>query len=419
MSTPPLPASPLRAAPPTRARRGPARGGLLRYIGGVISALALLLLLIWVFGKTVSDQWLYSQYLAWIPTPVLLAPALTCIALGLPARRLRHDGARARIIPALHTGAAIFGVIATFHFVFFELHMLRALGGAATPSEASSIRLLQWNGSYNDVENWSGAYADLAPGRLPDVFLITTSQRPGPVHASAASLGPGYQLARDDSFVVVSRLPITYFKWLQLNLNTFAGPTSLQAQNDENTTDQVDPNIRRPARNWLIRVWNHWASTFGIPPRQFAQGESGFIQVVTIDTTAVLGRPTTIWFIDLPSDPFVFRWEIARYSRYAIDRMMRTTNPENGGPLLPPADIIIGDTNIPRGSASLDVLTGGMPHAYDQAGWGLVATWPRVMPMLHIDHTFIVKGLRAATYSIVRPPVSDHCMQVVDVVRER
>jgi hypothetical protein len=181
----------------------------------------------------------------------------------------------------------------------------------------------------------------------------------------------------------------------------------------------VDPALARPARNWLRRVWNRYGPSIGLPYRLFPQGEIGYVMPVTLDTTVVLGRPITVWFIDLPSDPFIFRWELARFAQARIEEFKTQTNPRTGTPLLPDADLILGDTNVPRGSASLGLITAaagpGFEHAFDQAGRGLVATWPRAWPALHIDHAFVAPWLRAAGYWVGEPPVSDHLFQIIDI----
>jgi endonuclease/exonuclease/phosphatase family metal-dependent hydrolase len=89
------------------------------------------------------------------------------------------------------------------------------------------------------------------------------------------------------------------------------------------------------------------------------------------------------------------------------------------GPGFPPADLIMGDFNIPRGSASLRQAAQGYPHAHTQAGHGHAGTYPRHRPLVHIDHMFIGPALRARRYQVVDGGVGSHRMQVLDVALDR
>lgn len=453
------PASP--ASPPSRSARSPRsprRGGVLRYVGGVLTLLALVLVGLWAFGKIVSDRWLYSQYIAWIQPWMLLLPALVLLALGLPCRRARRDGSRSRVLRPLHTITSALALAGVLHLALIDLRLYRAPFGRAQRTPAT-LRIAHWNAVMPDQETWAGSYESVAGaaggaggagggatggvgnatlGTRPDVFFLTTSQFADAMEQSAASLkGAGYTLAYNPPFTVWSRYEILYAELIPLGMSRPGGPTEIVpeggppassgtaasgkegAGGGEAPSDGprgLDSSIRGPARNWLFRWWNTTGRSLGFPRRRFPQGELGYVMPVTLDTTAVLGRPITVWFIDLPSDPFVFRWEIARFARARFDELTKETNPRTGTALLPPPDLILGDTNIPRGSASLGLLTGpGFEHAFDQCGYGLAATWPRALPLLHLDHTFVGAGLRARAYRLVDPPVSDHWMQVIDV----
>lgn len=88
---------------------------------------------------------------------------------------------------------------------------------------------------------------------------------------------------------------------------------------------------------------------------------------------------------------------------------------------LPSADILLGDSNTPRGSISLEELTRAAfadkvtpVHA---AGSATLATWPRPPRVPRIDHCYLIPELRAERYGVVDPGVSDHMAQVVEVAR--
>lgn len=431
-STPSAPSGPVSGAPARRARwrakggggggrgRG-GGGGWLRWTGFAFCLLACVPLGLWTFGRVVSDAWGYSQFVSWIPTWMLLLPALALIALGLPARRTRPDGRPARVLGNIYRVVAAWGAIAVVHFTFIEHHLHRAVLGAGAPGGGvGAVRLFQWNAQLPDADALQGGYGALAlkHGRLPDVFFISTAQSRERIDESSESLrAAGYHPALYPPFVVWSKYKVTYFEFIQFFMNNPGGPTE-PITDAQDRPSAVDASIRRPARWRLIRWYNTYAPMLGIPARRFPQGEIGYILPVTIDTTAELGRPITIWYIDLPSDPFVFRRDIVEFARAKCERWVKEINPRTGTPLLPPPDVIIGDTNIPRGSWSLGQFWSGMHHAYDDAGWGLSATWPRAFPLMHIDHTLLSPWLKATGYKVGEPPVTDHWFQIVDIEKK-
>jgi endonuclease/exonuclease/phosphatase family metal-dependent hydrolase len=80
-------------------------------------------------------------------------------------------------------------------------------------------------------------------------------------------------------------------------------------------------------------------------------------------------------------------------------------------------DLVAGDFNTPRGSWSIGQLVGLMRHAReDGAGAGVIVTYPRAAPLLHIDHLFVGAKLRARGYRVLDPGVGRHWAQVAEVV---
>lgn len=403
-----------------RAKHGGAKrgggGGFLRLLGFALCLIACVPLGLWTIGRLVSDAWGYSQFVSWIPTWMLILPALVLTALALPARRTRPDGRPARVVANVYRAVAAWAALSVLHFAFIEHRLHRAILGAGAPGPGA-VRLFQWNAQLPDSDALQGGYGALAlkHGRLPDVFFISTAQSADRIDDSSESLkAAGYHPALYPPFVIWSKYKVLHFDFLQFFMNNPGGPTEpiTDAQDRPGT---VDASIRRPARWRLIRWYNTYAPMLGIPARRFPQGEIGYILPVTIDTSEPLGRPITIWFIDLPSDPFVFRRDIAEFARAKCEQWVKETDPRTGKPRLPLPDVIIGDTNIPRGSWSLGQLWGDMHHAYDDAGWGLCATWPRAFPLMHIDHTLLAPWLKATGYRVGEPPVTDHWFQIVDV----
>jgi hypothetical protein len=128
------------------------------------------------------------------------------------------------------------------------------------------------------------------------------------------------------------------------------------------------------------------------------------IALFRLDTTAQLGRPITIYAVDLPSDPKRNRGEIARTVRRLLDDLAA-----------PPPDIVVGDFNLTRGSASLKTMFPGLAHAFDQTGRGYGATFPRSFPLYHLDHTLLAGTVQATDYTLVDLGIGRHLGQRVEL----
>jgi hypothetical protein len=57
-----------------------------------------------------------------------------------------------------------------------------------------------------------------------------------------------------------------------------------------------------------------------------------------------------------------------------------------------------------------------MANAFDHAGIGPAATYPRERPLAHLDQTFLVPGLAARRYRIIDPGTGNHRMQFAEIV---
>ncbi len=123
---------------------------------------------------------------------------------------------------------------------------------------------------------------------------------------------------------------------------------------------------------------------------------------VVLDASATLGRTLRVLVVDLPSDP--------RLSRMSVVSTFRQAMVERGAG---DVDLVIGDCNITRGSASLAVLAPGMRDAWDEAGRGWGASWPRGLPLFHLDHAFLAPWLMASGYRLVDLRGGDHLAQEV------
>ena len=355
----------------------------LRFLAFLSAALSVLAVAAWLFGRLITDRWEWSQFLSWVPTPavlfptliLLLASALSARLAGTPAHG-RRAGARMRRL------AAMVFVLAMVYMLVFEWRLANAVRPRAV-ERARSLRLLDWN--MTAVERNEQITGPVG-AQSPDLAILVNPHSHlswPPIFESLPALP---HTARENSIMVLSRFPILRRAsfWMRL-------PRPADSQGRPETDSRNDP---------------------------------GRAMYLVLDTAASLGRATTVWVIDMPSDERLGRRELAQLAAAAIANWagQEILTDEAGavtyrpaGPGFPAPDIITGDFNIPRGSGSLSLLAPAMTNAFDQGGWGWCASWPRVGPIFHIDQTFVGPALRAARYRVLDPTFGYHRMQVADL----
>ncbi len=405
MTPPPDNSSPAATQPPPhpRARRSRLTSltlRLTRAIGWCSLTMAVLGLAMFWYGRTVSDRVHALQFLAWLPSWTVLWTCGVFLTLSLLARvKLRSDPLRARARRATRVLGVVF-FATCLYVVLLELHVTRAMG-TGTPANPGSIRIVHWNQeSLSITKSVAPMRTDI--GYAPEVLLISSNQPQAIFDQSLGTLDRRYTVQRHGGFVIASSFDIMQSRLFQI---------SLADGSREGTREHQ-------VRKWMEDHWNDWAQALGLARREFPRGLNAWIVLVELDTRAVLGQTTTFWWVDLPSDPFASRWGNAQIVRTRIDQLTTTNDPATGAPLLPPADVVIGDFNTPRGSASLNVITGSLPHAFDLAGWGDARSFPRTYPIIHVDHTFVGPRLIADHYELIRPSLGDHWLQSISLRRK-
>jgi len=129
------------------------------------------------------------------------------------------------------------------------------------------------------------------------------------------------------------------------------------------------------------------------------------VWLVEFDTTAPLGRPVVMYIVDLPSEIERGRMAIAGRLRRLLDKRDA-----------PAPDLVVGDFNMTRSSASIDRLFPEHRNAYNDAGHGYAATFPREFPLFHIDHILLDGSLEATDYDVIDPGVGSHRAQAATIV---
>ncbi len=340
-------------------------------------------MLVCAVARILSDRWIWSQYLFWIPEE---AYACTAVSIGSFAWLLLlfappHRPTRRRL------AAATAGVgLLLAHLTVIHWRLFNAMAGP----RAGALRILNWN--ITAVER-DEQINDPLNSQKPDVAILVNPhsrvQWPTVINAFTGPSG----VAWDGNFIVLSHARIVRHAAISLNI-----------------------------QGAVTKGW-----------RGEAHLDPGRAMYVELDTTLQLGRPIIIWIVDLPSDWRLSRWDIAAQAAAAINNwsgseiVHETTGaltPHPAGRGFPAPDIVLGDFNSPRGSASQRLLAGSMAHAYDQAGSGYAATWPgehlhAPFPILHLDQMFLAPWLRAVHYEIVEPLFGYHWPQVADIKPEK
>ncbi|MBL0869955.1 MAG: hypothetical protein IBJ18_05190 [Phycisphaerales bacterium] len=392
---------------------------LLAVIAGWLCVVACAgVLSLWVTGKVVSDRQHALQVLAWLPSWLVLAPAAVLALLTLLVRwpsAVRRGEDEHESTPRRRRGFAwwvsslmlwsVLGALVWSHWV--EMRWLNALKAETTLADGrvkGSLRIAHWNIDAFLARQWSGDLREFFPYPAPDVLLMSSNQPRAAQASCLSSLRKAYDVKRFGNFVVASAVPILHARAYSLNLNQPA------------TANESDRKAEAALRARLEQWWNDNCERVGMARRGFQEAESGDLIVIRLDTRERFGREMVVYYIDMPSDPFASRYRLAERAQQLIEGL-RAKRDAEGRAVVPTADMIVGDFNTPRGSASLDLLTNGMENAFDQGGWGLVATFPRPWGLLHIDQMYVAGWLRAARYAVEMPPVGEHWMQWADVVK--
>ncbi len=375
-----------------------AAGLLLRLTSAVPAAGAILGMAAWTVGQVVSDRYWWSQFLEWMPTVLVVAAAGVLLALAETARRLMRrarpgDRSVRRLTRAIGVGAGWWAVIVVY-FVQVEMGGARMLGaGRGAPAGATPMRVLFWNSGAEDLANWTPNIVSAKPALcvftsiLHDEKLVelVETMTPDPVKQPV-------WMYQQDRFTVLSRVKLLRVGFLKLGISKGSG---------------LDPREQGPER-------------------YYDPGRAMFVEIdgsLLAGTGADVTRPVVVWVVDLPSDLSLPRALVTEQAAQAIagfqgpvlrmDESGRWVEDARGGSMgFPPADVMVGDFNIPRGSWSLGRLAGmqspPMTDAWSQAGHGYTATYPRRRSLLHTDQIFVGERLRAVEYEAFSAGTGTH-----------
>jgi len=386
----------------------------------LLAALAALLVL--ALGRGLTDRFWWSQYLYWTPAWLLLTCASVAVIVYAAFAILTARRRAGRVERAVRWVVAVSLALACAHACVFEYRLTRYLTGRpAGPKEGSGLRVLVWNAMGPDLPPGPHIPRQIIDECDPDVFFFASRMSaPGSYENTVKPLGPEYYTAGRGVYIAVSRFPIISQRLFTLGLNNVAQRVSIQKGADP--AAPTDPaNLPPPttrSRRYFEEFYNGVLTRVGLPPRYFRDLDPGHLYVLTLDTTAKLGRPITVWYIDLPSDPVDSKRTMAALISQRLGSI-RKNDLETGAEPLAAPDMVLGDFNLPRGSGSIGLFAPGLANAFDQAGRGISGTWPRAWPTLQIDQVLLGPGLRAFDHRVRDMGSSDHLAVIVDLQAAR
>lgn len=77
--------------------------------------------------------------------------------------------------------------------------------------------------------------------------------------------------------------------------------------------------------------------------------------------------------------------------------------------------IVLGDFNTPHNSTLFADFRRTFQHAFEEAGNGLITTWPALLPMLALDHIWLSEHFIPLRTRLRRTFHSDHALVIADV----
>jgi hypothetical protein len=365
------------------------------------------ILVLWVVGRVLTDQFAWSQYLWWVPPLWAVGSAwgLLVVSAVLGKFSLRTGGMILRPILMLAcVGCTIF-------LVFGVWRMHRAVLGPQAAGQG--LRILHWNQSA--FKAWDKAAPVIVPEDADVVFIVNSRMNR---HRVAMVGELEYMAPSEEEFRVAPGIKANF------------QPDHFTVQGQALVASKLP--ILRTATVWLEPIVD-------LETAQRKTGQHAWVMFIELDLREKYPdgpASMVVWLVDLPSEPTLWRMTSMRAANRAINGwsgMYRVSNGTGGWDAInsdepfPEPDLVIGDFNTLRGSATLKELAPSMKDAFAQAGHGRANTWtPRIrnkylrQPMKlaewHIDLSLIGHRWRAVDYRLVRRPVGTHDMQVVDLV---
>lgn len=359
----------------------------------LLVVITLLLLTAWIIGQVLTDEHHVTQYLWWVPTPIVLALAWPMVLISWVLERFSTRLGGYQLRPIL--SFTLLGI--TLWFLFGVGHLHRYV----IPPGTSSIRVAYWNLAVDDEADGAG---DVILDLEPDIAVVANprwDKSRGPLLKSLQALAPSPEFPER----------------AEPDLEpTEAAPSEVI---ETQSMHYLFSNEIALATRGRITRWGSATFAAGGVDDYEHRGVVLFAEVEGLSAS-----PLTVWVVDLPSAPALWRMTTMELAQAAVASWRGpafTPSPEGRwlpqaeAGAFPNADLIVGDFNTPRGSASLEVLIGPRRNAVTAAGRGFGYTWPRGRALFAIDHCFIDENLDAVSAKTLDPGMGRHRLLLVDL----
>ncbi|HEX8877248.1 MAG TPA: hypothetical protein VF777_10895 [Phycisphaerales bacterium] len=409
---------------------------IFRVCSAGLFALAGITLALWLVGRVFNDSFRWSQFIFWIPSifSIVFSGMAAVLALSIQLfvkgfEQIRTGGPRYERPVFYKRYAKNPYVLLCLVWIAFAswsaVSEHRVHGGLIDVGRvrgAKSTTATFWNIGGRVREGWVEA---LRP--LESDLIVVSNQPNWDVVNDFKTLGDGQTTTfLAGVFLVHTRLSLREWGFTTLGIEPGVG---FDPRRSTGRYDTVDP---------------------------------GYAMYLVFEAAGTakegLGTDFVVWLMDLPSDPTLSRQNVTRQAREALDNWkgvatvraaadpakpdapVQWTNvpaEQLGRRGFPTPDLVLGDFNIPRGSRSLKNLVGDMANAYDQAGAGYTASYPRKVPFaqldgpgliglvrwmipsdvpfFHIDQAFVDPSLHATRYRTMNLGFGTHWAQFVEV----
>ena len=297
----------------------------------IIGSLAVVTFLLWGIGVIFSDRWLWSQWLAWIPTPILILFFLTSSIMFFCNKN--------------KTVSILFVCCTIVTILLFSVVENRLVGNNC---DTGDIKIVGWTMSH-PKGNVAQESANIIVALNADITLLTHGWR--------------------------VRGEPTIQNWLGTN--------------------------RHKVINSQFTLFTIYKP---IEVQSLIASDGMYISEFVLDTTSITGGHTILWAIDFPSSVNRSKMSIAKKVHQLLD-LIDVEKP----------DIVIGDFNMTRNSASIKELFPELHDASADGGIGLIASFPVQFPLYHIDHILLSDKFHAAFYLLENPYLGRHRIQVAEI----
>jgi len=285
----------------------------------------------WLYGRFVTDAHMWSRFLWWMPTLLVLPAGV----IGVVAARLCGGDKQARRTRTI--AMALLGAVPLLWFTLHEYRIFRA-----APQDPSGLKIVHWTIADPSINPRTEPFAQRIIEMNGDLTVLTNSDGAA-WHPSVKAWIEGQgRVLSVGPFAVVTRREVTEARWI-------AG------------ADRI------------------------------------VVALLVLEPGGEFPRPLNVMLVDLPSNPDLSRIQIGQKLREILETAKA-----------PVPDIVVGDFNMTRGSASLREAFPEMRHAFESGGHGYGATFPRQFPLFHIDHILISREITCERYDFESAPGGRH-----------